>query len=337
MDRLANHFSAAGFGWPAPVSDLISAGLLAIALAAAAATLLRAGANAGAIAGPARIAAVALLLVAAAALLDAPPEAVPAIAVAALRVAAAGLLVTAAVMLRRQDARPEHAPALPLLSAGEPPASAAPAPEEPEAEELRRRLREVTHRSKNMLAVVQGIARQTAQTSASLHAFTESFGARVQALAGTHDLLVAADWRGAPIGDIARAQLLQFGDALAERVTLVGDPLSFRPEAAQYLALGIHELMSNAVKHGALSSGGGAVTLGWRAGPDLVEVLWTETGGPAVAAPTRRGFGRVMLERIVPASLDGVTELDFAPEGLRCRITASPGRLRENAAPTGDT
>jgi two-component sensor histidine kinase len=200
---------------------------------------------------------------------------------------------------------------------------------------LRDLMRELTHRSKNLLAVIQAMARQTARHAASIEGFLDRFGERLQALAGSHDLLVRASWHGAPLSELVRSQLAHYLDREDRQVTMEGPALLLRPEAAQSIGLALHELATNAAKFGALSVPGGCVTITWRrvqpaAGPG-VEIAWSESGGPPVAEPKWRGFGSHLIEQNLARSLEAEISLTFPPEGVRCRMTfpasnLAPGR-----------
>jgi two-component sensor histidine kinase len=189
---------------------------------------------------------------------------------------------------------------------------------------LRLLMRELTHRSKNLLAVVQAIARQTARHSGSIESFLDQFSARTQALATSHDLLVQESWYGASLSELVRLQLGHYLDHRASDITVEGPAIALKPEAAQSLGLALHELATNAAKYGALSTPSGRVTIEWRrlspAEGYGLELIWTERGGPLVTAPTRRGFGSLVIEQNLARSLNADVELTFAPEGLQCRV-----------------
>lgn len=182
-------------------------------------------------------------------------------------------------------------------------------------------MRELTHRSKNLLAVIQAIARQAAATSPDIEAFHRDFAERLRGLARSHDLLVARNWAGAPICDLVRSQLAFLGPSDADRIEIDGESMMLMPEAAQNLGLALHELATNAVKHGALSVPAGKVQIAWQRknganGEHLLHFTWRENGGVAVRAPDRIGFGHLVLEDIVPGMLGGTATLDFAPDGV---------------------
>jgi len=196
------------------------------------------------------------------------------------------------------------------------------------AEERRALLvNELNHRVKNTLAVVQSLAAQTARGAADLPAFSAAFQARLIALARAHDLLTRENWEGAPLGDVARAALAPGGEGRVDFRGCGGDgsgagPLLAPPQALA-LALALHELNTNALKHGALSVSGGRVSVRCVADPGegAHAVEWLERGGPPIAAPpTRRGFGLRLLERGLAAQAGMAAELRFEPEGLRCAL-----------------
>ncbi len=181
-------------------------------------------------------------------------------------------------------------------------------------------MREIAHRSKNLLAVIQAMARQTATAGGTAKDFETRFTARLEALAGSQDLLMAQDWHGASLRDLARAQLSHYADLIGTRILIEGPNLMLKPEAAQNIGLAFHELSTNAAKYGALSHSSGQVHLSWSIRRDekqaLLSITWRETGGPAVSQPKREGFGQKVLQRIVAHALEGEVKLDFAPEGL---------------------
>lgn len=166
------------------------------------------------------------------------------------------------------------------------------------------------------------MARQTAKHGGTVQAFVERFGERVQALARSHDLLVAESWRSASLHDLVRSQLAYYIDREPDHILIEGPEVKLRPEAAQSLGLALHELAINAVRHGAMSKSGGRVNISWRshAENDGFELLWRESGGPKVTAPKRRGFGSMAIEHNLVRALDADVSLDFASDGVTCRI-----------------
>jgi PAS domain S-box-containing protein len=191
------------------------------------------------------------------------------------------------------------------------------------AEERQRLLLgELSHRVKNTLAVVQAMARQTLNRTASVPAFAEAFSGRVRALAAAHELLTATGWSGADLRDLVRRALAPH--AVEPQVNVALDDALVPASLAQDLSLALHELATNAVKHGALSVPGGRVTIegGTVAGDDGRELrlVWREAGGPPVEKPTRPGYGTVLLAQAVGYGRGGKVDLDWRPEGLACTI-----------------
>jgi two-component sensor histidine kinase len=182
-------------------------------------------------------------------------------------------------------------------------------------------MRELAHRSKNLLAVVQAIASQTKPDDAVANRYASRLSARVQALSLTHDLITAEDWRGARIHELAMRQLASFVDPAPPRVELTGPDLLLAPSAAQNLGLALHELAANATSYGVLSQPDGSVTCTWQLdkGDTLrgwLTFSWREEGGPPIAPPQRKAFGHLVLERLAPEGLGGTAQLSFAPVGV---------------------
>ncbi len=208
---------------------------------------------------------------------------------------------------------------------------------------IRLLMREVTHRSLNLLAVIEAIMRQTASNASTVADFEARFSSRLQSLAGSHDLLVQEDWSGASLRALVRSQLGHFADITDTQVEIAGPPLHLQPDAAQHIGMALHELAANAARYGALSMPGGMVRIGWRLLPatppdapaatdvqqpgmppveeESVELSWQEVGGPPVVPPTRRGFGRIVIERAVARGVHGQVKADYLPEGLRWTLT----------------
>lgn len=196
---------------------------------------------------------------------------------------------------------------------------------------LRLLMRELTHRSKNLLAVIQAMARQTALQGGTVANFLERFGARLQALSRSHDLLVQESWHGASLQDLVRSQLGHYFDRDHPQVSLTGPDVHLQPEAAQSVGLALHELATNAAKYGALSRARGRVAIECRLAPveqgGSLEIIWSETKGPKVGEPRRRGFGSMVIEHNLARALNAEVELSFEPDGLRCRISVPSAQL----------
>ncbi len=186
---------------------------------------------------------------------------------------------------------------------------------------------ELSHRTKNQLAVMQALVRQTKIRSQSLDDFETRFSGRLLGLGRSIDLLVRGDWRGAALGDLAAAQLSPFAEPGGGRLELAGPEVRLRPEATQQIGMALHELATNSTKYGALSVPHGRVCVGWELCPDegapqSVRITWTESGGPRVEAPpTERGFGRLVIEQAVASNLQADVSVEFAPEGMRWSLT----------------
>jgi len=196
---------------------------------------------------------------------------------------------------------------------------------------LRLLLRELTHRSKNLLAVIQAMARQTARHTGSVETFLTQFGARLQALAASHDLLIRESWYGASLGELVRSQLGVYLDGQAGQVSIEGPAIAIKPEAAQNLGLALHELAVNAAKYGALSVPVGRVVITWNRLENVdgsaVELDWREKLGPKVKARRRKGFGSMVIERNLARSLDATVELEFDPDVLHCHIVIPANQI----------
>jgi PAS domain S-box-containing protein len=203
-----------------------------------------------------------------------------------------------------------------------------------EAEETQRLLmRELDHRMKNTLQVIQAIIRRTATTQESIAKFEQALLGRVGAMSRAHDLLARERWHGAEIAAVIgqETEPLSAGRAIVAR----GPSLRLSPKAALSLALVIHELATNAVKYGALSTAEGKVDIRWEVDraprePRLV-LRWQESDGPAVAPARHRGFGSLLIERSIAYELDGSAEVDYRREGLICTIVAPLRTVRSFA------
>jgi PAS domain S-box-containing protein len=203
---------------------------------------------------------------------------------------------------------------------------------------LRLLLRELTHRSKNLLAVIQAMARQTARHAGSTEGFLNQFGARLQALSASHDLLVRESWYGASLRELVRSQMRDYitdSDTGETRVSIAGDDVALKPEAAHNLGLALHEMAANAAKFGSLSVQAGSVTITWRRRTrdgrerpeDALELDWTEQGGPRVKPRRKKGFGTMVIEGNLSRALDAEVTLTFAPNGLRYHVVIPASQI----------
>jgi PAS domain S-box-containing protein len=191
------------------------------------------------------------------------------------------------------------------------------------AAEARQRLLldELNHRVKNTLASVQSIALQTRRTAPPAQ-FDEAFRVRLNALARAHDLLSETRWEAAALDDVIERALDLYAHG-ADRFSLSGPPVRLGPNAALILSLAFHELATNAAKFGAFANDTGRIEVAWSLDvpESRVELVWRESGGPDVAATGPAGFGTRLLQRGVAHELGGACTIEFAPEGLCCRMS----------------
>jgi two-component sensor histidine kinase len=182
-------------------------------------------------------------------------------------------------------------------------------------------VREIQHRSNNLLAVIQTIANRSLSGSSTLAQAKEAFAARLAALARTHEQLTRSNWTGVNLSEIVRLELQPF----SERTLVDGVNVMLGPQSAQSFSLAVHELATNAAKYGALSNGSGKVGVSWtitRLGNNNeLKFTWQESGGPSVVMPTRNGFGTALVKGAFPD-----TRIDYAVEGLRCEIDVILGQ-----------
>jgi two-component sensor histidine kinase len=186
-------------------------------------------------------------------------------------------------------------------------------------EQMHLLMREVNHRAKNMLSVVDAIAHQTAARNPE--DFIERFSERIQALSANQDLLVRNEWNGVEIADLVRAQLAHFADLIGSRIVVQGPRLRLNAASAQAIGLALHELATNAGKYGALSTDTGGVHVRWWTEGDAFHMNWTESGGPPVSAPRRHGFGTIVMDVMAERTVDGKVDLDYAPSGVKWCLT----------------
>lgn len=189
---------------------------------------------------------------------------------------------------------------------------------------LRLLVNELNHRVKNSLATIQAIAAQSFNSERSLGQAQEAFSSRIVALAEAHDLLTRENWEGADLHDVTARVAEPHGGS--SRFELSGPAIRLSPKTALSLSMALHELATNAVKYGALSTPEGRVRITWGLAPDpgaeRLDLTWVERGGPPVTAPTSRGFGSRLIERGLAAELSGSANIDFHPDGVVCRIRA---------------
>jgi len=180
---------------------------------------------------------------------------------------------------------------------------------------------ELNHRVKNTLATIQSIASQSLRNAGVDLAVRGAFEGRLMAIAATHNVLTDENWSAASLRQIIDGSVTPYRSNPSQ-LTISGDDLMVSPKPAVVLALAFHELAINALKYGALSAAGCHVDIGWAAHGDQLDITWTEKGGPPVYPPERRGFGSRIVELALPNELGGEVDVDYRPEGLRCRIHA---------------
>jgi PAS domain S-box-containing protein len=190
------------------------------------------------------------------------------------------------------------------------------------AEERQRALNaELDHRVKNVLATVSAIIEQTRAASNGYGDFVVGLERRIRSLANTHDLLSRAHWHGVPLAEIVQRELTPYGRGNSE---VRGPEVMLKAEAAQAVAMVLHELSTNAAKFGAFSKRNGRVLLKWRWqqnwGHPHLAIEWKEIGGPPVVEPSRSSYGSTVVRELIPFELEGKVDLDFAKDGLRCRL-----------------
>jgi PAS domain S-box-containing protein len=187
-------------------------------------------------------------------------------------------------------------------------------------------MREINHRAKNMLSVVEAIAHQTAAKNPE--DFIERFSDRIQALSANQDLLVRNEWKGVDIDDLVHAQLAHFADLIGSRIAVQGPKLRLNPASVQAIGLALHELSTNAAKYGALATDRGRVDISWGSDGDTLTMSWIECDGP-VSPPKQRGFGTIVMEAMAERSVGGEVELDYAPTGVTWRLTCPAANALE--------
>lgn len=197
---------------------------------------------------------------------------------------------------------------------------------------------ELNHRVKNILALIGSLMRQSIGTARSVEDFTTDLEARIRTLAVAHEQLTGSGWSKAPLRALVAAEFEPWLGADREgRVDFAGPDIMLETRAYQALALVVHELVTNAAKHGALSRERGRVVLHWRVDEGgALHILWRELGGPRVSPPTRRGFGSTIIERAVPFELQGEALVRHLPEGLCADFIVPAEFVFEGEAPPAE-
>ena len=188
--------------------------------------------------------------------------------------------------------------------------------------------REVDHRARNALAVIQSIIRLT--RAKTVDDYVQAIEGRIKALARAHTLLSDSRWHGADLATLVTEELAPY--RVGDKITIRGPDISLQPATAQGLALALHELATNAAKHGALSSPSGKITLDWQLRGDALTLNWAENGGPGIAEPSSRSFGLKVIVASIEQQLGGTTAFDWDPKGLRCEFSIPRSELTKSRA-----
>ncbi len=164
------------------------------------------------------------------------------------------------------------------------------------------------------------IARQTARVQSSLDEFMPAFEARIMTLAKTHSLLTGGNWDGMTLDRLIHQQIDAHADKLGDTIFVEGPDLRVTATEAQSISMALHELATNAAKHGALKQDGGRVSIRWSRLAEGFEFEWIETGLIGITEPTKTGFGTMILTRILPSQLNGEAMREFTPDGFKYRL-----------------
>ncbi len=198
---------------------------------------------------------------------------------------------------------------------------------------------ELNHRVKNTLATVQAIANQTLQDGTSMREARSALTARLIALSKAHDVLTEEAWAGADLVDIVRSAVDTFAASDVARFRVTGPSVRLSPRSAVLFAMTLNELCTNAMKYGALSMPGGKIEISWQVeasntGNAQLRLRWSESGGPPVKPPTRKGFGSRLIETALTAEFEGAVAVDYASSGLICNIRAPLAAIQQEKPDT---
>jgi PAS domain S-box-containing protein len=187
---------------------------------------------------------------------------------------------------------------------------------------------EVDHRARNVVAVVQSIMRLT--RAETIDDYIGALDGRISALSNAHRLLAGSRWEGADLNRLVDEEFAPYRVGGKERVSVKGPVVVLPPATAQTIALALHELATNAAKYGALSAGAGRVDLSWRLDDGRLELSWTESGGPQIRPPDRRGYGSRAIVAGIERQLGGIVNFDWQPGGLRCTLAVPHDPSKES-------
>ena len=202
-------------------------------------------------------------------------------------------------------------------------------------EQVKFLMQELAHRTRNLLAVIQSIASRSARDATSLNDFQRSFSSRLSALAVSNDVLIHQGQDGASLAALIRDHLAPFVDPESGRITVHCPDIILSQAAAQAVGMALHELATNASKYGSLSGASGTVTVTCNTADEEpgrpLRLTWIEAGGPPVMPPVRQGFGRVVMERMAAAAVNGRADLDYAPTGFRWTLLIARVHVRHDS------
>jgi len=191
---------------------------------------------------------------------------------------------------------------------------------------------ELHHRMKNTLAIVSAITSQSLKSANSIEEATKTIGERLHALGVAQDLLVSERWTGAGCRTLIEGAVKAFQSKSLDQFEIAGDNIAVSSGPATSLSMVIHELCTNAVKHGALSAPNGRVLISWAVSedhPPRFKLHWKERGGPPVREPSRKSFGSRLIEQALPGQLQGEARLRFEPDGLSCEVNIPLSVMQE--------
>jgi two-component sensor histidine kinase len=188
---------------------------------------------------------------------------------------------------------------------------------------------ELHHRVKNTLAIVSAITSQSIKSASSLEEAGKTIGDRLHALGVAQDLLVRERWTGAGCRTLIESAVKAFQSKGLDQFEIVGENIAVSSGPAVSLSMVIHELCTNAVKHGALSVPNGHVSILWIAADDRFKLRWKESGGPPVHRPSRKSFGTRLIEQALPGQMQGEARLRFEPDGLSCEVNIPLSIMQE--------
>jgi two-component sensor histidine kinase len=195
-------------------------------------------------------------------------------------------------------------------------------------------IQELNHRVKNTLATIQAISRMTIRNSHDMAAFEQAFSARLLALSGTHNLLTESAWSGVELRELLTRELEPFRDG--SQVLLNGSTITLTSKVAIALGMAIHEMATNATKHGAFQTRGGSVRINWSTSDGILRLEWVERCGQSIVPPSRQGFGSRLIQQTIVRELQGTVDIKYEKEGLRATFTipltvADPGEDQARA------